>query len=143
MAYRTIQIETIQVGTFKHLNKLTDLDLSNNNCADHQVESKTAAEVAEDLAPCHPTTCLIPTIPNGSVISADDNSTQTPGDSFEPLNSTKVVCDPSHSLIHEKQIQKDYVRLSKGWQDQEWSKCQSEYLNDQIDFLLTITYFSY
>ena len=120
------QIKSIQVGTFTHLTKLTRLDLEYNNCTHLDFINETTDAIDKALTECLPTTCLIPTITNGHIISLEDNSMQTPGDNVDDFEFVKVVCEPSYFVFHEKENQRHNRCLGIAWQYQKWPECHSE-----------------
>ena len=120
------RINQIQSGTFAHLTQLTDLDVSKNICTNKTFINKTPEQISAALTACQPPTCVIPQIPNGSVISTNDNTTQTPGKSLETFFMVKVVCDPNFIQFHEKEIQTVNMCLKDDWKDEEWPECQRE-----------------
>ena len=89
-------------------------------------KNKTTHEIANALAPLYP--CEIPVIPNGHVMSLDDNSTQIPGVSLEDFESVKVVCNSIYSLLHVKDSQTANRCLDGEWINRKWPKCRCEYL---------------
>ena len=119
------KIKIIQLDTFKYLNKLTKLNLKENNCIKIIFDNKTSAEIAEALNLCYPTNCIIPTIQNGDVISSDENSKQTPGDSYDHFYPLKVVCNSTFFLFTvQANISANICQL-EGYTNQEWPECHS------------------
>ena len=122
------KIKRIQLGSFQHLSALNALNLEGNNCTNAEFIKKTSVKIAEGLTSCYPTkltTCLIPDIQNGFVISTDDNSTQIVGDSVENFESVKVVCHPTYQLFHDKSKPTAIGCFEQKWQDQ-WPQCHSK-----------------
>ena len=119
------RISQIQSGSFAHLSQLTQLNLLLNKCVRNEFLNKTPDEIAKGLTACYPaSTCVIPQIPNGSIVSIDDNSTQLPGELFE--GSVKVVCDSTFTQIHDKANQTTNRCVKGNWEDQQWPTCHSE-----------------
>ena len=73
-----------------------------------------------------PTICLIPLIPNGYIVSAEDNALQTIGDSSEEYNPVKVVCNQSYSLFHERANQTENQCQNEVWINEKWAECHRE-----------------
>ena len=119
-------IKSIESGTFNHLTKLTRLNLVNNECINKEFRNETTVEITKALTECLPTSCLIPTIPNGFVYSLEDNSTQTPGDNVESFESVKVSCNKSYTMFHEKEKQTPNTCLNDVWKESKWPECDSE-----------------
>ena len=123
------KIKRIQMGSFQHLSALIALNFEGNNCTNAEFVKETSIKIAEGLTSCYPTkltTCLIPDIPNGFVISTDDNSTQIVGDFIENFESVEVVCQPTYQLFHDKAKPTAIGCFEQKWQDQ-WPQCLSEY----------------
>ena len=120
------QIKVIQSGSFLHLGKLSRLDLVGNDCTDSDFRNKNSEEISADLTACRPTICLIPVIPNGYIVSIEDNFTQTVGDSSEEYNPVKVVCLPTFSLFHERANQTANECQDEVWKEKIWAECHRE-----------------
>ena len=120
-------ISQIQSGSFAHLSQLTELDLEGNKCVNNTFINKTSNEIAEELTDCYPPTCVIPLIPNGIIVSIDDNSTQLSGELFEALGSVKVNCNSTFTQIHDKANQTTNRCVKGNWEDQQWPTCQSQW----------------
>lgn len=118
-------IKKIQVDSFQQLSNLKWLELMGNNCTNNTFTDQNFTEIAEGLTPCYPITCIIPVIPNGFVITVEDNSTILPGDSIEELMPVKVRCNSTFLLFHDKANQTENACLASGWQDPEWPQCKS------------------
>ena len=120
------RISQIQSGSFAHLSQLTFLYLSDNRCVNNKFINNTLNEIAEGLTACYPSTCVIPQILNGIIVSIDDNSTKLSGELFEGSGSVKVVCNFTFTQIHDKANQTTNRCMKKDWEDQQWPTCQSE-----------------
>ena len=121
------RINQIQSTSFNHLRQLTYLGLGENQCVNRPFYHKTSDEIDERLTPCYPkTSCLIPQIQNGIIVSIDDDSTQVPGISFEGSGLVQVVCYFSFSQIHDKANETTNKCVEGNWEDQQWPTCQSE-----------------
>ena len=131
-------LKSIQIGTFQHLSKLIWLKLDNNSCINRIFIYRTPAEIAEALILCYPTTCLIPAILNGFVISTTDNSTQIIGDSIKNLNSVKVVCNSTYQMFYDKANQTANRCVEQEWKKEQWPQCHSKYNQIKLRKLLQL-----
>ena len=120
------RISQIQSGSFAHLSQLTELNLEYNQCVSKEFINKTSDEIAERLTDCYPYTCVIPQIPNGIIVSIDDNSTQLPGELFDGSGSVKVNCNSTFTQIHDIANETTNRCLEGNWEDQQWPTCQSK-----------------
>ena len=119
------QIKVIQPGTFAHLSKLSKLNLDDNDCINTTFIKKNSEEISAALTACS-SLCVIPQIPNGYIVNAKNNVTQTVGESLETFDSVKVVCNFSFLLFHEKETQQINVCTENDWTRQDWPKCERE-----------------
>ena len=136
------QIRQIQSGAFAHLSQLARLKINENDCIDNDFENQTAEEVAEGLTECYPTkesTCVVPQILNGYIISIDDNTPQIPGALFAASGLVKVVCNSTFTQIHDKANQTTNRCLEEDWEDLQWPTCHSELLF--FSFLMSLKHF--
>ena len=117
------QIKVIQSESFAHLLKLSRLDLKGNECIDRNFRNSNPEEISAALTACRPTICVIPLIPNGYIVSIEDNSPQTVGNSAGEYNPVKVVCNKSYSLFHDKETQTENSCLEDNWTNEKWPEC--------------------
>ena len=73
------------------------------------------------------TACIIPQIPNGFIISIEDDALQTVGDSSDEFMPVKVVCNNTYQLFHERANQSENICFELKWQHQ-WAQCLSKLL---------------
>ena len=117
------QLRVIQSRSFAHLGKLSWLYLHKNKCTNNDFQDTNPEEILAALAGCLPTICLIPLIPNGYIVSAEDNAPQTVGDSSEEYKPVKVVCLPSFLLFHDKETQPNNSCVDDNWTNEKWPEC--------------------
>ena len=120
------RIKVIESGSFLHLDKLTSLDLRLNECTSKAFYNQTSEVISAALTECLPTICLIPLIANGYIVSIEENSPQTVGDSSEQLMRVKVVCNKSYSLFHERANQTENWCQNEVWISEKWAECHRE-----------------
>ena len=126
------RIEKIQNGTFSHLDKLTQLNFIENKCDSIYCENKTSAEITEVLSKCHPIPCEIPEIKNGSFFNTDNNSPQSPGDSYENFHPLEAVCNSPYVLYEIDRVEDENFCILKDISKDKSPFCYSKFFRSNL-----------